>query len=304
MTQDNTQKKHWLGETSKEKRNNILVIVLSIALVVLIVLFVLQRMDHKVILNELKAEKDSMKFELTEIISKYDSLQTDNDTMNVQLMYAQTKVKDLLTEVEQTKKISIQRIAVYQKQVTTLRGIMRDYIVQVDSLNRRNQQLMAENLEVKEQYRQIENKNQLLGQENQRLQQNLQRAAALEARGLIAEPINSRSKETKYARRAEKIRISLSLSSNTTAKRGAKNVFVRIMRPDQLLMVKNQNDVFKFEDLEIQYSAMREVNYEGNELPVNIYWDNVGEPELMVGEYIVDIFADGNNIGTTTFSLK
>ena len=304
MTQDNTQKKHWLGETSKEKRNNILVIVLSIALVVLIVLFVLQRMDHKVILNELKAEKDSMKFELTEIISKYDSLQTDNDTMNVQLMYAQTKVKDLLTEVEQTKKISIQRIAVYQKQVTTLRGIMRDYIVQVDSLNRRNQQLMAENQEVKEQYRQIENKNQLLGQENQRLQQNLQRAAALEARGLIAEPINSRSKETKYARRAEKIRISLSLSSNTTAKRGAKNVFVRIMRPDQLLMVKNQNDVFKFEDLEIQYSAMREVNYEGNELPVNIYWDNVGEPELMVGEYIVDIFADGNNIGTTTFSLK
>ncbi len=304
MTQDNTQKKHWLGETSKEKRNNILVIVLSIALVVLIVLFVLQRMDHNVILNELKAEKDSMKFELTEIITKYDSLQTDNDTMNVQLMYAQTKVKDLLTEVEQTKKISIQRIAVYQKQVTTLRGIMRDYIVQVDSLNRRNQQLMAENQEVKEQYRQIENKNQLLGQENQRLQQNLQRAATLEARGLIAEPINSRSKETKYARRAEKIRISLSLSSNATAKRGAKNVYVRIMRPDQLLMVKNQNDVFKFEDLEIQYSAMREVNYEGNELPVNIYWDNVGEPELMVGEYIVDIFADGNNIGTTTFSLK
>ena len=304
MTQDNNQKKHWLGETSKDKRNNVLVIVLSIALVVLIVLFVLQKMDHSVILNELKAEKDSMKFELTEIISKYDSLQTDNDTMNVQLMYAQTKVKDLLTEVEQTKKISIQRIAVYQKQVTTLRGIMRDYIVQVDSLNRRNQQLMAENMEVKEQYRQIENKNQLLGQENQRLQQNLQRAAALETRGLIAEPINSRSKETKYAKRAEKIQISLSLSSNATARRGAKNVYIRIMRPDQLLMVKNQNDVFKFEDLEIQYSAMREVNYEGNELPINIYWDNVGEPEFMVGEYVVDVFADGNNIGTTTFSLK
>lgn len=303
MTQEIKQKKYWLGETYKERRNNVFVIVLSIALVALIVLFVLQRMDHQVIVNEINAEKDSMKFELSEIISSYDSLQTDNDTMNIQLNYAQTKVKDLLMEVEQTKKMGIQRIAVYQRQVTSLRGVMRSYILQVDSLNRKNQALMAENLKVKEQFKQVENKNQQLGQENVKLQQNLQRAATLEARELIAEPISSRSKATKYAKRTKKIRVSFTLSKNITAKRGAKNIYVRIMRPDQLLMVKGQNYVFQFEDLEIQYSTMREVNYEGNELPVNIYWDNTTEPELMIGEYTVDIFADGRNIGTTTFSL-
>ena len=42
---------------------------------------------------------------------------------------------------------------------------------------------------------------------------------------------------------------------------------------------------------------MREVNYEGQELPVAIFWDNTNEPELMVGEYSVDLFADGNIIG-------
>jgi hypothetical protein len=76
------------------------------------------------------------------------------------------------------------------------------------------------------------------------------------------------------------------------------------MRPDQLLLTKSANDLFQFEDLKIAYSAMREVNYEGLDLPVNIFWDNKGESELMVGTYTIDLFADGNNIGTTTIEFK
>jgi len=37
---------------------------------------------------------------------------------------------------------------------------------------------------------------------------------------------------------------------------------------------------------------------------VAIYWDNAGEPALMVGTYTIDLFADGNNIGTTTIEFK
>ena len=76
------------------------------------------------------------------------------------------------------------------------------------------------------------------------------------------------------------------------------------MRPDQMLMSKSASNLFQFEDLKIQYSAMREVNYEGQELPVAIFWDNTTESELMTGQYTVDLFADGNNIGTTTFEIK
>jgi regulator of replication initiation timing len=65
-------------------------------------------------------------------------------------------VRDLLIEVEQTKKVSYEKISDYQKQVTTLRGIMRDFVVQIDSLNRRNEQLMAENTQVKEQFKEAE----------------------------------------------------------------------------------------------------------------------------------------------------
>ncbi len=298
------QKKHFLGDTPKDRRNNIIVIILSVLLLILIFLYFFQRMEHRSMVGEITAEKDSIQFELNQMVTSYDSLRTDNDTLNEQLFAAQSKVKDLLLEVEQTKRVSYEKITRYQKEVTTLRGIMRNYIVQIDSLNRRNQQLMAENLEVKEQVKQVESQNVQLSQEKKRLEQNLQRAATLESVGLLAEALNNRSKETKFANRTEMIRVSFTLSKNVTAKRGAKNIYVRIMRPDQLLLSKSPNDVFPFEDLKIPFSAMREVNYEGNELPVNIFWDNKGAAPLMAGKYTIDIFADGNNIGTTTLELR
>ncbi|MBW6534088.1 MAG: hypothetical protein K0B11_03715 [Mariniphaga sp.] len=289
---------------ARERRNNIIVIVLAVVLVAVGVLYYLQNKEHKVIVNELNAEKDSIQMELSSLVVSYDSLQTENDTINEQLFVAQAKVKDLLIEIEQTKRVSLEKINSYQKQVTTLRTIMRDFVVQIDSLNRRNQELMAENLEVKEQFKRSETEKQQISEEKDRLERNLQRAAVLQVRELMAEALNSRNKDTRFASRAERIRIYFIINENITARRGSKNIYVRIMRPDQLLMSKSADNLFQFEDLRIQYSAMREVVYEGHNLPVAIFWDNTNEPELMSGTYTIDLFADGHNIGTTTLELR
>jgi FtsZ-binding cell division protein ZapB len=291
-------------QKSKNLRNNIIVIALSAILVVMLVLFYMQRREHGLIMKDITAEKDSIQQELTQIVAGYDMLKTENDTINEQLVFAQAKVRDLLIEVEQTKKVSYEKISDYQKQVTTLRGIMRDFVVQIDSLNRRNEQLMAENTQVKEQFKEVEIKNEQLSQDKEKLEKNLQRAAQLAVRDFIAEGLNSRGKDTRFAKNAETIRISFVLGKNVTSKRGAKNIYARIMRPDQLLLTKSANDLFQFEDLKIPYSAVREVNYEGQDLPVNIYWDNAGESAFMVGTYTIDLFADGNNIGTTSIEFK
>lgn len=291
-------------DKSKNKRNNIIVIALSVILVVVVVLFFMQRKEHSVILKTMQVEKDSIQSELTQMVDGYELLKTENDTINEQMLVAQTRVRDLLIEVEQTKKVSFEKIASYQKQVTSLRGVLRDFVAQVDSLNRRNQQLMEENTQVKEQYKKSEIEKEQLAEDKEKLEKNLQRAAQLATRELIAEGINSRGKDTRFARKAEMIRISFVLGKNVTSKRGPKNVYARIMRPDQQLLTKSDKDLFQFEDLRIPYSAVREVTYEGQDLPVAIYWDNKGEPAFAVGTYTVDLFADGNNIGTTTVELK
>jgi predicted nucleic acid-binding Zn-ribbon protein len=150
---------------AKERRNNIIVIALSVILVTVAVLYFFKDREHREIVNELRSEKDSIQVELIDLVIRYDSLATENDTINEQLFVAQAKVRNLLLEVEQTKRVSLEQINSYQKQVTTLRGIMRDFVVQIDSLNRRNQELMAENLEVREQFRQVDLEKQQLAVE-------------------------------------------------------------------------------------------------------------------------------------------
>jgi FtsZ-binding cell division protein ZapB len=297
------KKKFSLGETDKERRNNLIIIILSVLLIVVISVFVSQHNENKKILAALNMEKASIQTELSTMMTNYDSIHTNNENLQTELSGAQTKVKDLLDEVEQVKKVSYDQIAQYRMEVTTMRNIMKNYIIQVDSLNRRNELLMAENVQVKENFAQSETKNQQLEKEKQHLQEKVKEAELLEATELTAVGINNRGKDAESARRAEQIKVSFVLSKNVTAPRGNKMIYVRIQKPNQVLFQESPDDLFQFEDLKIPYSAKREVTYEGNALPVNIFWDNKGQ-EFLPGEYTIDVFADGNNIGTAKFLMK
>jgi hypothetical protein len=292
-----------LGETDKERRNNLIIILLCALLIGVIAVFFVQRSDNQKMMQAMNLEKESIQSELNTLMTNYDSIHTNNVGLQSELDSAQIKVQDLLQEVVQVKKVSYEQIAQYRQEVTTLRNIMKNYIVQVDSLNRRNEKLVAENMQVKQDFAQSESKNQELAKEKEHLQEKVKMAELLEATDLVAIGINARGKDAESARRAEQIRVSFTLSKNVTAPRGAKVVYVRIQKPNQVLLQKAPEDVFKYEDLKIPFSAKREVTYEGNALPVNIFWDNAGA-EFMPGEYTVDVFTDGNNIGTTKFVMK
>jgi FtsZ-binding cell division protein ZapB len=206
--------------------------------------------------------------------------------------------------MEQVKSTNFRQISKYRDEMTTLRKIMRDYVVQIDSLNQKNQRLMAENSNVKQEVTDVKSQNQALEQEKKKLEQTVTLAATLEALNLKAAGITKKGKEQIKASKIESIKVDFTLGKNLTAKRGAKSIYVRIQRPDQLLLTKSDQDLFKFEGLKIPFSAVREIEYEGMDLPVSIYWDNAGQPALIPGQYTIDLFADGNNIGTTSLEVK
>ena len=300
----NMKKKFSLGDTEKERKNNLIIIFLSIILVVIVTIFIVQHLENKKIVRVLNMEKESIQEELNSMVAGYDSMKVTNDTLSQELFVAQTKVKDLLLEVSQVKKASYEQIDLYRNEVSSLRSIMKNFVIQIDSLNKRNEILMEENKQVKQDFAHVENKNEQLEKEKQQLQEKVSRAAMLEARGLTATGINRRGKDENSVRRAEQIKISFTLSKNVTTKRGEKTIYVRIQRPDQVLLMKSKTDLFRFEDLTIPFSASREVTYEGQELPVNIFWDNTNEPPFDIGEYTIDVFIDGFNIGTTVAEFK
>jgi len=287
-----------------DPRKNAMVIILAILLVVVIALFFWQRSEHSEATALLNKEKATIENELNTMVLGYDSLKRNNTNLNIQFEGAQSKVKDLLAQIEQERSTSFRQINKYRDEMTTLRKIMRDYVVQIDSLNQKNQRLMAENSTVKQEVTDVKTQNQALEEEKKKLEQTVTLAATLEAVNLKATGTTKKGKEQTKASKIELIKVDFILAKNLTAKRGAKNIYLRVQRPDQLLLTKSDNDLFKFEGLKIPYSAMREVEYEGMDLPVSIYWDNTGESPFIQGQYTIDIFADGSNIGTTSLEVK
>jgi hypothetical protein len=293
-----------MESTYKFGFKDVLVILLAIVLIVVVVLFFQQRNENNIMVTQLNNEKDSIKTELTQMLVNYDSLKTNNEEVNQHLMVTQNEIKNLLVEVEQVKQASFREVTGYKDKVNTLRGIMKDLYNQIDSLNERNKILFAENVQVKQKYTDEKSKNEVLVKEKEELTQTVKKAQILEAIDLKVTGLTPRDKETERVAKTQKIMVSFVLSKNLTAVRGTKNIYIRIMRPDQLLLVSNSGDVFQFEDLQIPCSAKREVNYEGMELPVNIYWDNTGQEPLKPGIYTIDVFADGYNIGTAKYLFK
>jgi len=283
---------------------NVIVIVLTLVLAALVVMYMKEKDEHEEIVVQINNEKDSIKVELSKMLVNYDSVKTNNEKLNQNLLMTQSEIKNLLNQVEQVKQASYEEVSQYRNKVTTLRGIMKDLYNQIDSLNERNKILYAENIEVKKQISDEKNKNEQLVKEKDELVQTVKKAQILDALDLKVTGLTTRDKVSDRASKTQKLMVGFSLSKNLTTPRGLKNIYVRIMKPDQLLLVNNEGGVFKFEDMTIPYSASREINYEGNELPVNIYWDNTGHEPLIPGTYTIDVFADGYNIGTTTFLLK
>ena len=283
----------------------ILLIVFSLALIVLLYLYFTQKKESEQIIAQLEeysdfisAKKDSLESELKSYIVRYDSLMTNNDSLNMQLEDQQDKIKRLLS----IRMSDAQKIREYEKELKTIREVLKSYIVQIDSLNTRNQMLTAENIELKTRTNQVEQINKQLSEEKMELDSITSEAKTLLAANINPVGLNNRSNETDKFNKIAKIRVDFVLRKNTVTDPGSKVIYLRIIRPDSLLLSSPQPGVIEVNGEEIAYSASREVIYENADLPVSIYWDNKGD--LIPGNYTVELFNKGKLIGESGFTLK
>lgn len=232
------------------------------------------------------------------MIGEYDALKTNNDSMNKMIAGQQEKIKRLLSE----RAGNITLITKYKKELGTLREVLKSYIAQVDSLNTRNQQLVQENVQVKTNLEQARTENIKISQEKDQLSNQVQKAAVITTSNIVVTPLNKRGKDENKLKNMMKVKVCFTMRENAIAKAGTKDVYLRITRPDGNVIAYSQTDVFDFQGQQIAFSAKRQVDYENKDIDVCIFWDN--NKQLILGEFTVDIFTDGNLIGTTKFTIK
>ena len=68
----------------------------------------------------LTAEKDSLANELTQLMFQYDTLKTNNDSLNTEIQAQQDRIQGLLS----VQASNAQKIQLYKRELATLREVM------------------------------------------------------------------------------------------------------------------------------------------------------------------------------------
>jgi CHASE3 domain sensor protein len=263
-----------------------------------------QDMDNMRETFRLEREFGELNQQIDELSIQYEgfNFKIGNDSLAVLLTTEQAKVQQLMEELRTVKATNTKRIDELKKELETLRKIMRNYVIQIDSLNVANERLTKEKEQAVQRYRSVSREKENLSKELEKQTERVTLASRLDASAITVTPTNERGKEVKRIKQMSQFVVNFRIVKNITAPTGEKTVYVRIMKPDDEVLVKNRSrDVFPFEGKDINFSMKRIVAYDGEELPVTMYWDI--EEYLSPGKYRVDIFADGNLIGKKTFEL-
>jgi cell division protein FtsL len=275
----------------------VLIIVLMSAIGVMTVMYFNLKVDAEEKEAILVEEKARLKTELQELYVEYDSLQTDNDSMNIMLEAEQQKIQKLLA----IRASNAETIRLYKKELGTLRSIMRSYVVQINSLNQKNQMLAAENIKVRTQLRNVEKNKQELEKEKENLTSEVNKAKVLQAKNIIAYTLNERSKEKSKASKVVKIRVCFTLRENPIVTAGEKTVYIRIINPHGTVMVNDPSFLVEYKSQQIAYSESRVIEYQNADIDGCIFWHK--NEALFPGMYTVELYAEGNMIGSSNFEL-
>lgn len=288
------------------KKNIIISAIIGIILLGGIVYLAISLQQQKQVNRDMQElaelDKKEMENEYQRFADQYSEMKTqiNNDSIIEQLTQEQLKTEQLLKELKNVKATDAREIARLKKELATCRAVIRSYILEIDSLNRLNQNLTEENTRVKGQYAEATRQIEGLNADKQSLSEKVAIAAQLDATGITLTAKNKRGKATKSLKKCKTLQVNFSIAKNVTAQSGMKTIYVRITTPTGSVLTNG--GTFSYENRSLQYSMKKDIEYTGNETPVTTYW-NVNE-FLSNGTYNVSIFADGNMIGSRNFSFK
>jgi hypothetical protein len=251
----------------------------------------------------MEEEKQQMVTEMDQIAGEMDgfTLYVHNDSLLREFDLQKQRIKELQDELRRTKATDAKRIAELKAEIATLRKLLAHYIQQIDSLNSLNQRLTSENYEVKQRYQNVSATAEQLAKEKESLNETVSRAAILEAYNITVSPLDDRERKTERATRMRTLKFNFTIGKNITAAPGMKTVYMRLTRPDDELMTKG-GGTFTYENGQLAYSIKKEIEYSGEAYTDVLYW-KVDEI-LQLGTYRIDLFADGNRIGSQSFRIE
>ena len=282
--------------TNEGGSSKVLVVILVIITLILGgALFYIWRLnsENEMQLEERKAELAASMEDLLYLQDAYSGLSNQYDDISLQLDSSRIEVELLMAKLKHERQVSNATIKQYQKELGTLRTIMKGYIIQIDSLQKVNTKLTADAAEARKEAAVSRKKSEELSKTVSELSGQIAANSTLKAYSLKAEAYNKSGKAMDRSSRTDYILTTLTLGENALAAKGPVVVYIRVLDPNGNTLVNGSQKTFEYNRETMTCSASREVDYQGTAVDLGIYLNNI--PEYTGGTYIVELSLVGQN---------
>ena len=275
----------------------IVIIILAVILVALSVVYFNMHREQQAEYVLLEQDRTRIQGDLDSLIVSFDDLKVKNDSMTANLEEA----NKLMDQLKNERRLNYAKIRAYEKELGTLKTIMKSYLRQIDSLNTVNQKLTKENVSYKKQISTAQLRAEMAEERAEELNNKVRVGAVIRARSITMQALNNRGKEVTRVKNAQRLYLDFALAANELAEPGNKAIYACVTSPEGYLIANNNASPFTFEGEQKVYSAMREVDYECADLPVGIYVDGSG---FTPGTYHIELYIEGRLAGTAEVAMR
>ncbi len=276
--------------------------ILAIVAVVLAIVLAVVWIQRSSLIKDLKIEKEDLTAQMIALQNDYEGLSSDYEAINAQLDSSREEVAQLIERIKNTEATNRAKIRQYEKELGTLRSIMKNYIVQIDSLNTLNQKLTADAAAARREAAESRRQNEELNREVASLSGKVASGSVLKGRGLVLEGYNGSGKVTDRSSRIVRLMATVTLVENELAAKGPVRVYIQVKDPDGVLLTNSNSVEFTCGGVPMIASASREVDYQGSEVDLSIYLNDISD--FTKGAYTMEAFTTKGSLGTTELVLR
>lgn len=254
------------------------------------------------LVKDLTLEKEELTEQMIALQNDYATLSSDYDEINLQLDSSRLEVQMLIEKITKTEATNRSKIRQYERELGTLRSIMKSYIVQIDSLNTLNKKLTADAAAARREAAESKKRQQELSKEVENLSGQVAAGSVIKARGIRIEAYNASDKVTDRSSRVIRLLTTLSLVENDLAPKGPVRVYIRVKGPDGILLTNDTQRTFEVNGEPMICSASREVDYQGKEVEMSIYLNDI--TGYIKGIYTVEAYTQQSLLGSAELMLR
>ncbi len=254
------------------------------------------------LVGQLNIEKQELTEQIVALQGDYEALSSDYDSINLQLDSSREEVAQLVERIKKTEATNRVKMRQYEKELGTLRSIMRGYIVQIDSLNQLNHKLSVDAANARREAAEHRKRSEELSAQVEDLTGKVVTGSVIKARGIRMEAYNNANKVVDRSKNVARLLVTLSLVENALAEQGPIRVYVRVKDPDGNLLDDGRNTTFVLDGQTLAATASREVDYVGQEVELSIYVNNI--PSYTKGIYTVEAYTTQARLGEAELMLR